>query len=215
MAKQERRERTEQALIRAIGELILEGGVEGLGVNAVARQAGANKALIYRYFGGLPGLLRAFGASRDFWPGLEEVTEGPLKRWRLMRDEPRLVREILQAYMKGLMARPVTRKILAYEMIGRNALTIELEDVRQRWNEQLVAHLREQGVPVSAEIMEITGLLSAGLNYLAAREGIRRFGGLELGEEAALDEMFDLLEVVLRGGLGPLLGTSQGGEGPG
>lgn len=40
---------TEEKLINAVGELIVEDGFESLGVRKVAEQAGVNKTLIYRY----------------------------------------------------------------------------------------------------------------------------------------------------------------------
>ena len=44
-----------------------------VGVNAIAREAGVDKVLIYRYFGGLPELLRQWGASGRFWPSVDEL----------------------------------------------------------------------------------------------------------------------------------------------
>ena len=67
------RNRTQEALVEAVGAVIDEGGVPSLGVNAVARRAGVDKALIYRYFDGLDGLVEAFAHSEDFWPTVEEV----------------------------------------------------------------------------------------------------------------------------------------------
>jgi hypothetical protein len=39
----------------------------------VAREAGVDKVLIYRYFGGVDELLGAFGQSGDFWPSVAQV----------------------------------------------------------------------------------------------------------------------------------------------
>ncbi|MFO7645107.1 MAG: TetR/AcrR family transcriptional regulator, partial [Desulfosarcina sp.] len=66
------REATRELLVDAVGKLLAEKGFTHLGVNAVARQAGVDKVLIYRYFGGLPGLIKAFGQEGDFWPSIEE-----------------------------------------------------------------------------------------------------------------------------------------------
>ncbi len=51
---------TENRLIEAVGQLVKESGFDHLGINRVASQAGVNKILIYRYFGGLGGLLSAY-----------------------------------------------------------------------------------------------------------------------------------------------------------
>ena len=59
------REATRARLIAAVGNLLAREGFKGLGVNAVAREAGVDKVLIYRYFGGLPELIVAFGRESN------------------------------------------------------------------------------------------------------------------------------------------------------
>ena len=62
------RQSTEENIVRAFEAVMLREGVEGLGVNAVAQEAGVNKVLIYRYFGDLPGLARHWVSNSTFWP---------------------------------------------------------------------------------------------------------------------------------------------------
>ena len=50
---------TERAIFIAARTLLAEEGFQGFGVNAVARRAGCDKQLIYRYYGGLNGLIDA------------------------------------------------------------------------------------------------------------------------------------------------------------
>ena len=57
--------KTEQRLIDAVGALLLEQGYPAVGINAIARQAGCDKVLIYRYFGGYARFaFRSSGAVR-------------------------------------------------------------------------------------------------------------------------------------------------------
>ncbi len=46
---------TEQKILKAVETLLLEKGYPAAGVNAIARQAGSDKVLIYRPFGGFGG----------------------------------------------------------------------------------------------------------------------------------------------------------------
>lgn len=57
------RDETRQRILDAALDLVAEEGFAALGVNAVARRAGADKQLIYRYFGGLDGLMAAAGTE--------------------------------------------------------------------------------------------------------------------------------------------------------
>ena len=67
------KESTRFRLLDAVGTLLAREGFGALGINAVAREAGVDKVLIYRYFGGMDELLRAFGQSGDFWPTIAQV----------------------------------------------------------------------------------------------------------------------------------------------
>jgi AcrR family transcriptional regulator len=55
------REETTERILEAGLALLAEEGFAALGVNTLARRAGADKQLIYRYFGGLDGVLAALG----------------------------------------------------------------------------------------------------------------------------------------------------------
>ncbi|MFN6986979.1 MAG: TetR/AcrR family transcriptional regulator, partial [Rhizobium oryzihabitans] len=58
---------TEKAIFNAARSLLAEEGFQGFGINAVARRAGCDKQLIYRYFGGLDGLIEAIGEDLGSW----------------------------------------------------------------------------------------------------------------------------------------------------
>lgn len=196
--RQKRRVETEQALVRAVGELILSDGMDALGVNAIARVASVDKVLIYRYFDGLPGLLRAFGESADFWPSIEEVADEPIALYMTHRDPALLARHILERYLRGIRARPICRKILAWEPAGRNALTIELETTRQRWNQRLIERFAQAQVPYTREALVLSSIFSAAFNYLTAREQLKMFGDLDLSSDEGWRELFDVVEKTMR-----------------
>lgn len=58
---------TELRILDAAQAILTDQGPSGFGVNAVARAAGVDKQLIYRYFGGLEGLLGALGERLGHW----------------------------------------------------------------------------------------------------------------------------------------------------
>ena len=72
---------TERKLTRAVEKLLARGGFGMLGPSAVAREAGVDKKLIYRYFGNLDGLVAAVVQSS----GLLSDARGDL-RWRCCGD---------------------------------------------------------------------------------------------------------------------------------
>ncbi|HSU93622.1 MAG TPA: helix-turn-helix domain-containing protein [Gemmatimonadaceae bacterium] len=76
MATRRDRFETRATILRSAAELIAAHGVRALGVNVLAEAAGCDKVLIYRYFGGLDGVLEALGAERMLWPRVEIENEG-------------------------------------------------------------------------------------------------------------------------------------------
>ncbi len=173
---------TRKQLIEAVGQLLMEKGFAGLGVNAVARQAGVDKVLIYRYFGGLPGLMEAFGQGSDFWPSIEELAGGDVDAYqRLALDEKLVV--LGQNFLEGLRNRPVTLEVMAWEMVQRNALTEILEDIRERRMLKF-AKMFLADETADIDLMAITTVLGAGIMYLLCRaRSIRWYNGIDLKSE--------------------------------
>ena len=73
MPRTRSRANTEEKFLNAVLELVAHDGCCALGVNAVAHKAGADKVLIYRYFGNLQGLLLRVAESRQWLPSLDEL----------------------------------------------------------------------------------------------------------------------------------------------
>lgn len=121
------RKATEEAIISAFEAVLLRDGVAGLGVNAVAHQAGVNKVLIYRYFGDLAGLARHWASNSSFWPSeLELIGNDPEAFARLTVVER--VSSVLCNYIDAIRARPHTVEMLAGEMMSPNEITRALSD---------------------------------------------------------------------------------------
>jgi AcrR family transcriptional regulator len=193
-----RRLRTEERLVSAVGELLREGGVAALGVNAVAERAEVEKVLVYRYFGGLDGLMAAYAARSDFWPTLDELL-GPGREVLRDTDPARAVARVLGNYARALRKRKVTLDLLAFECSQRNALTVALEEVRERRSEELYAALAGAGFPVSGPVGAVGALFSAAINYLTVRgRDIRVFGGLPVRTESDWDVIEGAMESAFR-----------------
>ena len=193
---------SEERLLQAVGTVLAREGFAALGVNAVAREAGVDKVLIYRYFGGLPELLTAWGSSGRFWPTVEELMGDdaaalpgwPLaERWALFFDR----------FIDALRARPLTLEILAAEVVSRNALTAILEEERERWGERVEAAFCGEDFQRRPELRGVTLLLVAGIQYLLVRGRlIRQFGALQLDSDASWQQLKQALRTMGEGWLG-------------
>ncbi len=61
------KDQTKRKLIEAVGEIIKTNGYIGLGVNKIAKTAGVDKKLIYRYFGNINYLIECYLNENDYW----------------------------------------------------------------------------------------------------------------------------------------------------
>ncbi len=68
------RQQTTSKIIQAAVRLLKKEGFAGWGINAIAREAGIDKVLIYRYFTSLDGLLGEIAEGTPFWPNPEDLT---------------------------------------------------------------------------------------------------------------------------------------------
>jgi AcrR family transcriptional regulator len=194
-----RRRRTEARLFAALESLLREGGVAALGVNALAQRSGVDKVLIYRYFGGLEGLMAEYAKGSQFWPTLAEIL-GADAGLLADPDRARAAARMLSNYARALRQRPVTLDLLAWECAHRNPLTVALESVREERSRELYLQLSAAGFPVHGGAAELSALLAAALNYLALRSReIKVFGGLALDGESAWRRIETIMTLAFRG----------------
>jgi len=188
----------EAVVIEAVGSLLARKGFKGLGVNAVAREAGVDKVLIYRYFGGLQQLIAAFGHEGNFWPSIKELAGGDIEAYHQLpvtKQLSHLSRNFIQAIRK----RPITQEILAWEMIERNELTIELESVR----ENTMMNFFDMFFPSTdkgPDIAAMGAIIGAGVSYLVSRgRQISIYNGVDLQSEAGWQRLEKAIDTMISG----------------
>jgi AcrR family transcriptional regulator len=198
MKNQKNREKTEAKLVQAIAEVLAEKGFTKLGINAVARQAGVDKVLIYRYFDDLNGLMEAYAKSSDFWPSsVELLGEGDeLAQLSAMPFADGFA-EVFRRYSKAIRSRPLTLEILSWETVDRNALTIALEEVRESMGLELMAFLAEMNPP-QADWQAIANIFSGAIHYLAIRSRkVTVFSGMDIAGEEGWDRLIDSIHFLV------------------
>lgn len=169
MADGRNSDRTRMKILKAARKILAEKGFRKIGVNAVAREAGIDKVLIYRYFGGFPGLLRELSRDRDFWPSVMDLLGDSYEKRRDLS-----IRELSIAIIKGrlreLRKRPETLEVLRWEQVERNALTMQLHRDREAQGWELFNLLPGvDALPEGMDLPAIAALAIAGVTYLALR----------------------------------------------
>jgi AcrR family transcriptional regulator len=158
---------TKTRILDALGRVIARDGLATVGINALAREAQADKVLIYRYFGDLDGVYRAYAERSDFWYSNSEMLDG-IEPSRVTL--PQATKLCLRRHASEIRKRPVTLAVLAAEAAQRTPLVIALEAVRERRATELMAWLTAHyELPQGFDLEAIAMLLGAAINYLAAR----------------------------------------------
>ena len=207
-APERNREQTTQRILGAVGEVLARDGFSGIGINAVAQQAGVDKVLIYRYFGGLPELLRAWGESGRFWPSLADLLALEPGLPQLPAAE-RYAR-FFEHFIDELRARPLTLEILACEVNDRNELTAILETEREEWGEEAGRLLGGPEFAALPHAKALTILLVVAVQYLLVRSRkVRIFGGIDVQSEAGWLEMKHAIRATAVQIFGPSAGPAR------
>lgn len=159
---------TEQKILRALRHILLERGFPAVGINAVARLAGCDKVLIYRYFNGMEGLLQAFAETTELWWEVDEIITESTEQ---INQQPlqQFLQLLLKRHLEALQARPLTLEIMAWEMSAQNNLTVALALTRAERGMALVKMIREHYQNPNIDIGGILGVFGAAINYLIIR----------------------------------------------
>lgn len=190
------KEATKDRLVGAVGSLLAKGGFSALGVNAVAQEAGVDKVLIYRYFGGLDDLLKAFGKSGDFWPSVTEV----------IGDDPSVLMQLplaerwsigLSRYADALRRRPVTKEILAWEQIEQNELIKVLRETREEWFGELMAHFPDDHEATDADLVATVLVMVGAIHYFVVLGRLEDdFSGIAIGADEGWETIDSVIATV-------------------
>ncbi|MCX7286363.1 MAG: TetR/AcrR family transcriptional regulator [Rhodobacterales bacterium] len=191
------RDDTRASILAAAQALLADEGFSGFGVNALARKSGFDKQLIYRYFGGIDGLVDAIGEALANWVATHLE---PLMTSDLGPGYGDLLEAVLHAYLDALRADSLMQKLVAWELSDPSPHVRRLSDQRARAMGNLVARLRGSRVPApDVDTPALNAILIAAVQHLVlAGATSGRFSGLALAEDADWDRVKMTLSRVVR-----------------
>jgi len=189
---------TKEKLIKAVGRVMADVGFQQLGVNMVAREAGVDKKLIYRYYSGLQGLVTEYAQTLDFWPSAEELVGEDKDRLKKMEPHE-LMGLFFKRYLRAILNRPHTLEILAWEAIERNDLTKALEEVRVKTALEFF-ELMENEPPEEVDLTALVLFMAGAVNFLAVRSRKHKsLGGVDLQSEEGWGRIEKTIDQLLIG----------------
>ncbi len=170
------KEKTKARILQAVGKLLAESGFSSLGINAIAKEAGVDKVLIYRYFTDLPTLLQTFGREGNYLSG--SIIPPELENAESLSDG--LVNWLMY-FQQELKDRPITQEIIRWELVENNELVKELREIRRDVATARLMFLSDKfGLPTDQDTVAIMAILGSAIIYLQLRSRISpTFSGLD------------------------------------
>ena len=191
------KEETKQKLIDAVGQIMIKGGYQDVGVNAVAKEAGVDKVLIYRYFDGLDGLLAEFADQQDYFSRLGEFVQMP-ETVETKSDAVELSKQVFIGQLRHARENTMLQQILLWELNETNPATQALAEKREA---QGVSMLNELGKIVDfekADFPAIGNLILGGIYYLVLRSrNVKEYSGINLQSDEGWERMEQAIEQIM------------------
>lgn len=198
------REETERRLVAAFDRVWTRDGIQGLGVNAVLKEAGVGKALLYRYFGDFVGLARAWAQGETFLPRPAATADAPAQLTAPAGDAAAAGRDAVvrhvasaMAYAQALRRRPKTRELLAIELLGSSPLTQALDGMRAQFGREMRQYVMASGAGEGEDAFALSFFVTAAMTYLAMRaDHVPHYYGLRLDRDEDWQKVERMLQLV-------------------
>lgn len=191
-----KREATEAEIISAFGRVVERSGLRNVGVNEVIKEAGIGKALLYRYFGGLPGLVKAWGERNQIWPDLSELADMSNEMDSVSVAEQ--IKRLVLHHANSLREDPVRVELLADEFMSPTAISDALTEIRRQLGREhaaIFAGNRELGEDNNRALMMV---LMAAASYLAMRAvKSPRYMGRDIGSDEGWEALLAHFERII------------------
>ncbi|WP_171742265.1 TetR/AcrR family transcriptional regulator [Spirosoma taeanense] len=156
------RAKTTQRIVEALEEVIAERGLEGVGVNRVAEKANVSKVLIYRYFGGMEGLLEYYVKMGKLFPVFNPAV---LDQIRPLHDSDvaRIwYRQVIQTY-RYFRTFKAAREILKASVIENDSIA---ETTARAQDEEMTRLVEQLSFVKGADTQAISAIILGAMSYL-------------------------------------------------
>jgi len=157
---------TMQLLIDAVGSIIKNKGYKGLGLNAIAKEAGVSKILIHRYFGSVDRLVESYVLQNDYWIAksgeVAENTQSDTSKETLKT----MVSGLLKGHFDYFNSHEEMRAIILWEITERTNLLNSISHLRENLGKLLI----DKATPIfensNKSLKGVTALLVSAIYYL-------------------------------------------------
>lgn len=184
---------TTQRIIDALEQVMAERGLDGVDINRVAQKAGVSKVLIYRYFGGVEGLLDHYVRMGRLFP---HYTPALLDQIRPL--QPRDLGSVwssqaLQLFRQFRGSR-AAREVLKASVMEHDSLT---DVISQAQDAELTSLVNQLSFIEGADYQATSAVLLGALSYLTIlAQHNRPMIGLDLRSETDWQRIEEAVKMI-------------------
>ncbi|RKR84115.1 TetR family transcriptional regulator [Mucilaginibacter gracilis] len=192
------KEETKRRLINAVGEILKNEGYSALRVNNIARKAGVNKSLIYRYFRTLEYLIEAYVVEKDYWMTFSNSLNDLIQNNRSLSSQP-LVTQLLQNQFTFFLSEPEMQRLIHWELSGQSRLMTSIHNARESNGQKLLEMTDEHFKNKKINFRAVSALLVGGIYYtiLHTRSNGGTFCDIDVKSSDGQNEILKSIEQIV------------------
>lgn len=160
------KELTMKKLILSVGTIIRNKGYNGLGVNAIAKEAGVDKKLIYRYFGDVNKLIETYVIEKDYWLSPDQQVEDALQAITKKDDLAFMISSILEKQFDFFYDADEMQKLILWQISERVDLLNSICKVREEFGEKVFEKSDKFLKNSNVNFRAISALLVGGIYFM-------------------------------------------------
>lgn len=169
-----------QKLVNAVGEIIRTQGYTGLGVNNIAKQAGVDKVLIYRYFTSPEKLIETYVLEKDYWLVFSEKLRNQEAEEK--GDLQEILTSILEKQFDYFYQEEEMQQLILWEIAGKSELMKNIALIRESMAVDLLKQTDQHFKGSRIDFRVLSALLSAGIYYMVLHKDMGEYCGIDINE---------------------------------
>lgn len=159
------KEQTKRRFLDAVGRIVQKEGFGGLKVNKIAREAKADKQLIYRYFDTPKELVLAHIQEKDYWMAYADEMTKTAKE-HAGGGMKNLIISILTNQYEFFLNDDEMQKLILYQITEKNPLMDGVSQARDDQAKELLQLATDELKGTGLEFRGISALIVAGIYHL-------------------------------------------------
>ena len=181
---------TKLKLIKATGEIFMSKGYHGLNASRIADKAGVSKTLIYRYFGNVQELFKAYLIYKDYWVSLEDSVDESLEA-NLYDSGKQLAKNTLKDQIDYFLRNKEMQQIIRWQITEPNDISRSIADAREQIGEKMFEIIDPYFENSDVNFRALMAVSVAGIYFLTLNAKISgsTFCGIDFNKEQDVNKV--------------------------